>query len=449
MAREIGFRRKRVFYEWNRRKDYFMSSLWAGGVVLVIFAVVALVLANLDATREIYHHVLLAKLTVGFDGFALSRTVEEWINDGLMVIFFFVVGLEIKREIMAGQLASVKQAALPVAAAVGGMVVPALIFVAFNGGTPYASGWGIPTATDIAFAIGVLSLLGNKVPVSMKIFLTALAIVDDLGAILVIALFYTAQINFAALAAAACVFLLLVLLNRFRVYKMRYYMIPSLLLWILFLHSGIHATIAGVLIAMTLPAEPRYSRKYFLYKSRFLLENFRHNDREGVEVLSNHRQFHDLYALRRIAGESISPMQRLEHALTPVVNFLIMPVFALANAGVSLESLADLRIFSTSLGMGIFWGLVVGKPLGIVLASWIAIRSGVAVMPKASGWRVLCGVACLGGIGFTMSIFIDNLAFGGTPFVAPGKIAVLAASLCAAVLGAILIGLLAKRPSGR
>lgn len=448
MAREVSFRRRRTFYLWNRRRDYFMSSLWAGGVVLVIFAAVALVLANLDATREAYHHVLSSRLTVGFDGFALSHTVEEWINDGLMAVFFFVVGLEIKREIIAGQLASVRQAALPVAAAVGGMVVPALIYAVINRGTPYAAGWGVPMATDIAFAIGVLSLLGSRVPVSMKIFLTALAIVDDLGAILVIALFYTAEINFAALAAAACVFLLLVLLNRFRVYRMRYYMIPSLLLWILFLHSGIHATIAGVLIAMTLPSDSRYGRKYFLYKSRFLLENFRHNDRE---VLSNHRQFHDLYALRRIAGEAISPMQRLEHALTPVVNFLIMPVFALANAGVSLESFSDLQIFGTTMGAGIFWGLVAGKPLGIVLASWIAIRTGVAVMPKESGWRVLWGVACLGGIGFTMSIFIDNLAFGGTPFVAPGKIAVLAASLCAALLGAVVIGLLAKkdRPGGK
>ena len=451
MAREVSFRRRRAFYLWNRRRDYFMSSLWAGGVVLVIFAAVALVLANLDATREAYHHVLSSRLTVGFDGFALSHTVEEWINDGLMAVFFFVVGLEIKREIIAGQLASVRQAALPVAAAVGGMVVPALIYAVINRGTPYAAGWGVPMATDIAFAIGVLSLLGSRVPVSMKIFLTALAIVDDLGAILVIALFYTAEINFAALAAAACVFLLLVLLNRFRVYRMRYYMIPSLLLWVLFLHSGIHATIAGVLIAMTLPSDPRYGRKYFLYKSRFLLENFRHNDREGVEVLSNHRQFHDLYALRRIAGEAISPMQRLEHALTPVVNFLIMPVFALANAGVSLESFSDLQIFGTTMGAGIFWGLVAGKPLGIVLASWIAIRTGVAVMPKESGWRVLWSVACLGGIGFTMSIFIDNLAFGGTPFVAPGKIAVLAASLCAALLGAVVIGLLAKkdRPGGK
>lgn len=451
MAREVSFRRRRTFYLWNRRRDYFMSSLWAGGVVLVIFAAVALVLANLDATREAYHHVLSSRLTVGFDGFALSHTVEEWINDGLMAVFFFVVGLEIKREIIAGQLASVRQAALPVAAAVGGMVVPALIYAVINRGTPYAAGWGVPMATDIAFAIGVLSLLGSRVPVSMKIFLTALAIVDDLGAILVIALFYTAEINFAALAAAACVFLLLVLLNRFRVYRMRYYMIPSLLLWILFLHSGIHATIAGVLIAMTLPSDPRYGRKYFLYKSRFLLENFRHNDREGVEVLSNHRQFHDLYALRRIAGEAISPMQRLEHALTPVVNFLIMPVFALANAGVSLESFSDLQIFGTTMGAGIFWGLVAGKPLGIVLASWIAIRTGVAVMPKESGWRVLWGVACLGGIGFTMSIFIDNLAFGGTPFVAPGKIAVLAASLCAALLGAVVIGLLTgkSRPGGK
>lgn len=445
MTKEVSFRSKRSYYLRRQRQRHFIHSPWSGGVVLVIFAIIALILANNPWTKDAYHHILISNLSIGFDFLNISKTLEQWINDGLMVIFFFVVGLEIKREIIAGQLASIKQASLPIAAAIGGMIVPAVIYAMFNASTQYESGWGIPMATDIAFAIGVLSLLGNRVPLSMKIFLTALAIVDDLGAILVIAIFYTSEIDFVMLGAAALVLVFLIIMNKRNVYHMGLYLIPSILLWVLFLHSGIHATIAGVLIAMTIPSTPRFSRKYFLYKSKFFIEDFRFHNKEGVEVLSNDNQLHDLNAMKYIASNSVSPTQRLEHALNPFVTFFIMPVFALANAGVSMTSVADLHVLGSTQGAGIFFGLVLGKPLGIMLLCWITIKLGFAVMPKGADWKILSGVACLGGIGFTMSIFIDNLAFAGTPFIDSGKIAVLVASLSAAILGVLVINMLAKK----
>ena len=266
-----------------------MHSPWAGGVILVAFAVLALILANIPQTAGVYHHLLESHLTVGFDHFRLSKPLEAWINDGLMVIFFFYVGLEIKREIIAGQLSGVRRAALPVAAAIGGMAVPALIYVLINRSGDFLSGWGIPMATDIAFAIGILSLLGNRVPVSLKVFLMALAVVDDLGGILVIAVFYSTDIQVGMLVAAAVVFVFMILLKRLNVYKMRYYLILSIVMWILFLYSGIHATIAGVLIALTIPSTPRFTKRYFSYKTRYYLRSFRRHDREGVQVLSNRK----------------------------------------------------------------------------------------------------------------------------------------------------------------
>ena len=275
MAHNVSFATRRKIFNFSERYYWFMHSPWAGGVMLVVFMVLALVLGNLPATKGWYYGILQSHFTIGFDGFALSKSIEHWINDGLMVIFFFYVGLEIKREIIAGELSSPRQAAMPIAAAVGGMLFPAAIYLVFNHGNDYASGWGIPMATDIAFAIGVLSLLGNRVPLSLKVFLTALAIVDDLGAILVIALFYSTEIDFTLLIAAGAVFGLLILLNRMHVYAMKFYLIPSIVLWILFLYSGVHATIAGVLIALTIPAVPRYSKPYFIRKTRHFINEFR------------------------------------------------------------------------------------------------------------------------------------------------------------------------------
>lgn len=445
MTHIVSFKRKRAaFHRWERTQ-HFLHSPWAGGVVLVIFTVVAMILSNLPWTREWYHHLLSHDLTVGFDQFGITKSLEAWVNDGLMVLFFFYVGLEIKREIIAGQLSDPRQAALPIAAALGGMIVPGAIYLLLNRGGIGEPGWGIPMATDIAFAIGVLSLLGNRVPLSLKVFLTALAIVDDLGAIVVIALFYSTEVQVYLLVAAAIVTAILLLLNRLNVYRMSFYLIPSIILWILFLYSGIHATISGVLIAMTLPATPRFSKKYFLYKSKYLRESFKHHDREGTEVLGNPLQLSDLMKLRYIAQGAISPSQRLERLLHHAVAFFIMPVFALVNAGVSIQSLGDLHVFGSSQGVGIFFGLVVGKPLGIMLFSWAAVRFGFGKLPNGADWKSLLGVAMLGGIGFTMSIFIDNLAFDDQALIDSGKIAILIASVASAAIGLVYMRTVLKK----
>jgi NhaA family Na+:H+ antiporter len=441
------FRSLRNWYLIRRYGTSFFGSQWSGGVILVVFAALALLLANMSSTKEIYHHILGTDIGLNIGDWSFSFSVEKWINEAMMAIFFFVVGLEIKREIVAGHLSSFKQASLPVAAALGGMIVPALIYFSLNGGTEYEAGWGIPMATDIAFAIGVLSLFGRKMPLALKVFLTALAIVDDLGAILVIAVFYTSHINFAMLGGAIAILALLFLMNRMKVTMSILYIIPGIAVWYLLLHSGVHATIAGVLVAMSMPTKPRFTKKYFMYKVRYFLEEFRFYDKRDEEVLSNENQMTALTKMDIVAHSAVSPAQRLEHKLNPFVTFLIMPVFALANAGVDISALSGIEILESTQSLGIILGLVVGKPVGIFLFCWLTIRLRMASMPEDSGWGTLLGVACLGGIGFTMSIFIDNLAFGGTNFVDTGKIAVLAASVLAAIVGAIVINIAAKSGS--
>lgn len=424
---------------FSERLTHFFHTPMAGGVVLIACTIVALVLSNLEATGEWFHHLWLTPFSLGFEGFGLTKPFELWINDALMAVFFFAVGLEIKREIVAGELRSIGQASLPIAAAVGGMVVPALIFVFFNAGGETLRGWGIPMATDIAFALGILMMLGKRVPVSLKIFLTALAIVDDLGAILVIALFYSSELDWAALLSAAAVFAFLVVLNRMNVHKMRWYLVPAVALWVLFLKSGVHATIAGVLIAFVIPASSRYSKELFTAGGRKLLERFKEQDRDRTEVLSNEEQHETLQNMRVLARGTISPIQRLEFALHPCVTFLIMPLFALANAGVVFSSEAVAGLTSAP-SLGIVLGLVVGKPLGILLFSWLVVRLNWAAMPVGATWSKLTGVAILGGIGFTMSIFIDNLAFAGNAeLISLGKIAILIASVLAGVLGSLVL----------
>jgi len=420
------------------KTKHFSHSPLAGGTLLILCTLVAIILSNLDATASWYQHLWHTTLTIGFEGFNISKPVEMWINDGLMAVFFFVIGLEIKREILAGQLSTPKQAMFPVVAAIGGMVVPALIYIFFNSGTAAESGWGIPMATDIAFALGILSLMGSRVPVSLKIFLTALAIVDDLGAILVIAIFYSGGVNWLMLLFAILIFAYLVILNRRNVHKMRYYLIPSIILWVLFLHSGVHATIAGVLIAMTMPIKSKFSKHAFVCTSQHLVEAFRRFDKPDVPVLHNHGQHLALQSLRVIARNTISPIQRLEYALHPSVNFFIMPMFALANAGISLSAV-NAQDFAGGQGLGIIFGLVVGKPVGILIFSALAIRLGLAAMPKGASWHKMTGVACLGGIGFTMSIFINSLAFTDPQMIAYGKVSILIASIIAAVLGCMIL----------
>ncbi|MDR2935780.1 MAG: Na+/H+ antiporter NhaA [Rikenellaceae bacterium] len=429
-----NFKQKKRLYLLNGRTHHFIHSQWAGGTVLFICAVAAIFFANWHITADGFRHFWEQRLTIGLEDFNLSKTLEEWINDGLMVLFFFVVGLEIKREVIAGQLSSIRQAGLPIAAALGGMLFPALIYLSFNRGTIYEPGWGIPTATDIAFALGVLSLLGKRIPLSLKIFLTALAIVDDLGAILVIAIFYSAQIHWVVLAAALGTFVLLLILNRLKVFRMRYYLLPAILLWLLFLHSGIHATIAGVIIAMAIPSDARFSKKYFLYKGNNLLRTFAYEDQPGMGMLSNEKQQAAARSLWKIARRTIPPSLQLEYALHSTIAFFVMPVFALANAGVVVD-LSQVSTLVNSESVGVFLGLVVGKPFGIFLFSLIAIRAGWCVMPTGATWGTLFAVACLGGIGFTMSMFINNLAFADPAMVATGKVSILLGSCTAALLG--------------
>ncbi|MDD3108566.1 MAG: Na+/H+ antiporter NhaA [Alistipes sp.] len=449
MASTLSYRQKRLTHQRLSRHRHWLHSPWSGGVLLMLFAALALGLANNPWTATAYHHLLESPLTLGFEHFRLQQPLEAWVNDGLMVLFFFYVGLEIKREFMVGHLSGVRHAALPIAAALGGMIVPALCYTALNLHDGIPQGWGIAMATDIAFAVGILSLLGKRVPVALKVFLTALAVVDDLGGITVIALFYSSDLNLGVLYLASGVFLLLLLLKRMQVYRMRYYLLLSILLWILFLFSGIHATISGVLIALAIPTTPRYTKAYYLRKTEYLLHNFVRHDRPGVELLANPRQHHDIERLRQIATHTLSPAQRLEYALQPVVALFVMPIFALANAGVSIQGFEDLQGVVQPVGLGIIVGLVIGKPMGIFLFSRIAVATGYCELPRGTSWFMLWGVACLSGIGFTMAIFINNLALPNPQIITQGKIAILIASFIAMIVGygLLRIALIRKKPS--
>ena len=458
---------------WNKEvhnfrvsQDSFRKQPWANGVILLGCVVLAMLLANLPFTKGLYHDFLHTELTIHIaspDGlidwfFPHGMTMEKFINDILMVIFFFTVGLEIKREVVCGELSSFRKAILPVIAAVGGVLMPAAIFSFVNHGTLAASGWGIPTATDIAFAVGILSILGDKVPVSLKVFLTALAIADDLIAILVVALFYGGNINLPLLGVAVLVILFVGLMKRLGEKRIGFYMIPAVLVWFLFYYSGIHATMTGVVMAMLIPMEARYNKAKFHRRNHILWQQLLESENANTsEPFPNGPQRHFLRHLYGLTKKTIPPSYRLEHKLNPVVNFLIMPVFALANAGVEITDLSYFNVFNWdavlgSVGMGIFLGLVLGKPVGITLASWIAIKCKVGAMPAKATWPMLFAVACLGGIGFTMSIFVDTLSFAGdgiTPEVTrqlrdAGKIAVLLGSLCSGVLGSLLISLVAR-----
>ena len=460
-------------YWWNKEvhnfkisQQKFSKQPWANGVILLGCVVIAMLLANLPATRHLYHAFLETHLSIHVsspDGtidflFPREMTVEKFINDILMVVFFFTVGLEIKREIVCGELSTPKKALLPVVAAFGGVVAPALIFTAVNHGTLAGSGWGIPTATDIAFAVGILSVLGDKVPISLKVFLTALAIADDLIAILVVALFYGGAINFLLLGIAVLVILYVMVLKRLGEKRMFHYLVPAILVWVLFYYSGIHATMSGVVMAFLIPMEPRYNKAKFHRRNHILWEGLVESEQiQTGESFPNGPQRHYLRHLSGLAKRSIGPSYRLEHLLNPFVNFLIMPIFALANAGVTIPDPSYFNVLQWDAvlggaGMGIFLGLLLGKPVGITLASFLAIKCKIGEMPAKATWPMLFAVACLGGIGFTMSIFVDTLSFAGPDIPAEvtqhlrdaGKVAVLMGSLCAGILGSALITLVAR-----
>jgi NhaA family Na+:H+ antiporter len=412
----------------------------SGGILLLLATLIALLWAN-SALSDRYFQLWQTRLTFSFGGAGLGKYLLAWVNDGLMAIFFFVVGLEIKREVTAGELASLKRAALPLAGAIGGLLTPALAYTVLNLGGPGASGWGIPMATDIAFTLGILTVMGKRVPLSLKVFFTAMAIADDLGAVLVIALFYSSGIQLVALAVGGGFLLALVGLNRARVYSPLPYWLLGIGLWLAFLESGVHPTIAGVLLAMTIPTRSPVNMRGLLAQTVTLLNEF-NLPPEWRTKINIHRQA-TVSTLKAIVDRMQPPAQRLEAGLHPWTTYLILPIFALANAGVALGGEASIEL-ANPISLGIILGLVLGKPLGISLFSWLAVKIGVAELPADLSWRQFFSASWLAGIGFTISLFIAGSAFQDPALVRTSKIAILLASLVAAGIGSTLLVLTSR-----
>ncbi len=416
----------------------FAARETSGGVLLLACTVAALVWANspwADSYAALWH----TQVSVGLGRFGFSKDLHFWVNDALMAIFFFVVGLEIKRQLLVGELASPRQAALPFLAALGGVIVPALLYTAVNANGPGAGGWGIPMATDIAFAIGVMALLGESVPLGLKVFLTALAIVDDIAAVLVIALFYTAHISWGALGLAAFCLLVLLLANRLGVRHSLPYALVGIVLWIAVLQSGVHATIAGVLLAFMIPSRTALNQREFLRHGRAILDHFeRAAKTEPFDILNDAEQQTAIESLEDACENVQPPLHRLEHGLHPWVTFLIMPLFALANAGVPVFGNIG-KAVGDPITLGVVFGLVFGKPLGVTLAAWLAVRSGLASLPENVSWKHIHGAGWLAGIGFTMSLFMAGLSFTGDAHLTSAKLGILIASLWAGIIGSLIL----------
>ena len=420
-----------------------MSS--SGGLVLLGCTIMALAWAN-SKWHDTYHHVFHEiELALTFGSWSLAYGIGHWINDLLMAIFFVLVGLEIKREMVVGELADVKRAALPIAGAIGGMAIPAIIYVMFNLGQSSISGWGVPMATDIAFALGILALLGNKVPNSLKVFLTSLAIVDDLGALLVIAIFYTENLSFVHLGAAGGVTALLVALNLMGFRRGLWFVVPGMFLWYFFLKSGVHATIAGVVLAMTIPVSSRVDASRYIGFSRSALDAFEKHSRPGQDIKTNSAQRAAVHAIEKNSQLLMPLLHRMEHLLHPWVAFAIIPVFALANAGLHVES-GVLGAMAGPISLGVILGLFIGKPLGVVGASWLACKIGLATLPRGVTWRQMIGVGWLAGIGFTMALFIANLGFGSETELSHAKMGILVASTLSAVVGLAVLVSCPRKP---
>ena len=417
--------------------DRFLHSQVASSSVLTVFALLALVWANSPWSAQYF---ALAKIELGFrlgdSGYA--HTLGHWIKDGLMALFFFVVGLEIKRELVVGELSSIRRAVLPVSAAAGGAIAPALIYLLFNAGGPGSAGWGIPMATDIAFALGVLALFGDRVPIGLKVFLTALAIADDLLAVLVIALFYTAEIHFLAIASALFFLATLYAANRLRMRNLGLYFILAFGVWVSIEASGIHATIAGVLVALLVPVRSAIDPKVFFDRTRESLARLEADRLTPESINLNESQRQAVNAIYLAAADITPPGISLEKQLHSIQAFLILPLFALFAAGVRFDT-ETLGHFPGPVALGILCGLLCGKPIGILLASAVAIWSGAASLPAGVTWGQIWATSALAGIGFTMSIFIGDLAFVDPVLISEGKIAVLLASLSAGGLGAVLL----------
>lgn len=415
----------------------FINNSSMSGIVLFCSALVALILSNSPLSHA-YHHLWEIKFKIGIGDFIIDKNLHHWINDGLMAVFFFVVGLELKREIIDGELSNPRKALLPIAAAIGGMLFPAVIYFLFNNGKETISGWGIPMATDIAFALGVLYLLGDKVPVTLKVFVTALAIVDDIGAVLVIAFFYTSDISFVSLLTGAGFMALMITGNIIGVRSPVFYGIFGIGgLWTAFLMSGVHATIAAVLAAFTIPADVKVTETAFRQRLNELTERFG-NARTRASTLVSKEQLHILEEIRNLSKNALTPLQRLEHSMHPLVVFIVMPVFALANAGVVLSG-NILQELTSPVTSGVFIGLLLGKLLGVYGVSFLFIKMNWATLPEGMNKKHLIGAGFLAAIGFTMSLFITGLAFDKEIYLTQAKLGILSASLIASITSFLII----------
>ncbi len=417
--------------------ENFLAKEAYSGLFLFAAALIAIIWANSPWSAS-YFDLWNTPVGLEIGEHIVDMDLSHWINDGLMALFFLVIGLEIKRELMVGELSSLRKAAFPIAAAVGGMVVPALFYIAVNmqkGGE--LSGFGIPMATDIAFVLGFLLILGKRIPLALKIFLISLAVVDDLGAVILIAIFYTSSLNLAALGYAAIVLAALILLNRLGIKKLMPYLLLGVALWFLIEASGIHATIAGILLAITIPVRSRISAKQFLDICRFELTDFKQEEAERKNILLTQEQQDSLEDIEDAYEAVQNPLVRLKHRLHPFSAFFVMPLFALANAGVQISGISFPLIEPASLG--ILLGLVLGKPLGIIGATYLAHRLGWAQIPSSLSWKHIIGAGILGGVGFTMSIFITRLAFDDANMIALAKLFIVTCSLFMGVAGTLYL----------
>ncbi|MCA9829227.1 MAG: Na+/H+ antiporter NhaA [Dehalococcoidia bacterium] len=420
-----------------RPAQEFLARETAGGFAILAAAVVAFVWAN-SPWSEQYFDLWHSKVTLETGLLTLDEDLGHLVNDGLMAIFFFMIGLETKRELLHGELAGFRKAALPVSAAIGGLVLPALIFTAFNAGGDGARGWGIPMATDIAFAVAVLALLGRRAPFPLKVFLLALAVADDLGAIAVIAVFYSDGISVEALMYAGLVLAVILVVRQFGVRRLDVYTLLGALFWVAVLESGIHATIAGVLLAFLTPSRPKQDVEKFRAEADLFLDAFDKNrgDSDAQQVV--------LHEFEAAVRRSEAPLERLEHLIHPWVVFAIVPIFALANAGVEVTSEAFEGAIQSRVTYGVMLGLVLGKPIGIFLATWIAVRSGLAALPNGVSYAHILGVGMIAGLGFTVSLFVTDLAFDDALLIDEAKLGILAGSIIAGVAGLVFLRLAVK-----
>jgi Na+:H+ antiporter, NhaA family len=434
-------------YRLTKTYVRFLDLFSDSGILLIIATVIALLWANSawgDQYDHLWHHTTF---TLGFEGFKLEKHLIHWINDGLMVIFFFLVGLEIKREILVGELKSVKKASLPIFGALGGMLIPVLLYKMFGLEGEAAQGWGIPMATDIAFTVAVLAMLGSRVPLSLKIFLTALAIVDDLGAVFVIAIFYTQSINWMFLAIALGLVSILFIMNRLNIQNLWGYTSIGFAIWLLFLSSGIHATIAGVIVAFLIPVSPKVEIGQFAHKIKLQADRFARSNSHSQPYMLTEKQIDAIDNLQRLTIKVQSPLQAIEHNLSKFVNYIILPLFALSNAGVHFFSAKGgdpAGSVISAVGITIAVSLVFGKAIGISLFSWLAVKLNLAQKPEGTNWSSFIGLGLLGGIGFTMSLFITTLAFTSPELINQAKIGIFVGSLVAGIAGYFLLKISTK-----